>query len=209
VSVTAVDAAGKTITVVDEEGNTSKVSPTELKATDKKHRAKPGNPVEINSQGDGATVAIKEEKEEGYVNAKIGVEVQGVPAGTTVQIKALDYTSKADGDNIDIILPNKKLAQVKKKDVKLFEAGVYNSETDMKNNPKTKENQPDEVTGKLDTVLDGVENLLAELTELKTIVDSDTKFSSDTLEKCIAELNTYKKSLSEEKTLSNSATVEA
>jgi hypothetical protein len=209
VSVTAVDAAGKTITVVDEEGNTSKVSPTELKATDKKYRAKPGNPVEINSQGDGATVAIKEEKEEGYVNAKIGVEVQGVPAGTTVQIKALDYTSKADNDNIDIILPNKKLAQVKKKDVKLFEAGVYNSETDMKNNPKTKENQPDEVTGKLDTVLDGVENLLAELTELKTVVDSDTKFSSETLEKCIAELNTYKKSLSEEKTLSNSSTLEA
>jgi hypothetical protein len=209
VSVTAVDAAGKTITVIDKEGITSKVSPTELKATDKKYRAKPGHPVEISSQGDGATVAIKEEIEEGYVKAKLSVAVQGVPAGTDVQIKALDYTSKSDDDQIDVILPDNKLAQVKKAVVKLFEAGVYNSEKDIKNNPKTKENKPDEISGKLDTVLDGVENALAEISELKTFIDSNTKFSSDTLEKCIAELKMYKKTLTEEKTLSNSATVEA
>jgi hypothetical protein len=165
--------------------------------------------VEISSQGDGATVAIKEKKEEGYVKAKLSVAIQGVPAGTDVQIKALDYTSKSDDDMIDVILPSNKLAQVKKADVKLFEAGVYNSETDIKNNPKTKENQPDEISGKLDTILDGVENSLAELSELKIFIDENTKISSDTIEKCIAELNNYKKTLTEEKTQSNSATVES
>lgn len=208
-SVTASETADNTVTVIDKKGASSKVQSSQLKPIDKKHRSVPGNPTEINSQSDGNSVAIKEDKEEGYVYAKISVEVQGVPAGTSVQVKALDYTSKADEEDIDVILPNKKLAQIKKKDVKLFEAGVYNSETDIKNNPKTKENKPDDLTGSLDTVLDGIENLIAEITNLKTSIDSDTKFSSDTLEKCITELNLYKTSLSEEKNLSKQSTLEA
>jgi hypothetical protein len=206
VNITAVDTAGGIITVVDDKGDTSNVEAKLLEPLDKKHRAKSGNPVEINSQGDGGTVAIKEEKQEGYVKAKLSVAVQGVPAGTEVQIKALDYTSKADNENVDIILPNKKLASVKKSNVKLFEAGVYNSETDIKNNPKTDENKPDEVTGKMDNVLVQVENAIAQLQELKITVDEGTSFSSEAIDSCITELTTYKKTLQQERETSNAAT---
>ena len=110
---------------------------------------------------------------------------------------------------VDVVLPNGKISQVKKADVKLFESGVYNSETDIKNNPKTEENKPDEITGKLDTLLDGVENALVELSGLKTFIDEGTKFSSETIEKCIAELKSYKKTLTEEQKQSKAATVES
>lgn len=196
------------ITVVDETGATHKVEATELELKHKISAPKKGNPVEITTQGDGATVGIKEAAEEGYVKAKISVPVQSYPKDTVVQVKALDYTSKADGEQIDILLPNDKLASIKKDDVKLFEAGVYNSETDIKNNPKTKENKPDETTGRMEAVLSGIENQIAELTDLKQMIDSETSLSSETIETCIAELTTYKASLTAEKDQSAGATVE-
>jgi len=167
VKIIAVDETGKTITVVDETGATHKVQAIELKSVSKISSPKKGNPLEITTQGDGSSVGIKEAAEEGYVKAKISVPIQTYPKDTVVQVKALDYTSKADGDQIDILLPNNKLVSIKKNDVKLFEAGVYNSETDIKNNPKTKENKPDESTGKMDFVLSGIENQIVELCELK------------------------------------------
>jgi hypothetical protein len=121
----------------------------------------------------------------------------------------LDYTSKADDSLVDVLLPNKKLASVKKADVKLFEAGVYNSETDINNNPKTKENKPDDITGKMDAIVDGLENQIAELSDLKTLISDSTSLSSETIETCIAELTNYRNSLMKEKEQSAQATVEA
>jgi hypothetical protein len=198
----------KILTVVDGEGRTYKVGPAELKAIDKKHRAKEGNPLEIVTQGDGATVGLKESNAQpGYVKARLSVAVEGVPAGTEVQVKALDYTSKADNEMVDVLLPNKKLASIKKVDVKLFEAGVYNSELDFKNNPKTKENKPDETTGKIDLVMTGIENSLIELQDLAKTIEEDTSLSSETIKTCIAELTNYRNSLAKEKEQSASATV--
>jgi len=194
--------------VVDETGATHKVQAIELKSVSKISSPKKGNPLEITTQGDGSSVGIKEAAEEGYVKAKISVPIQTYPKDTVVQVKALDYTSKADGDQIDILLPNNKLVSIKKNDVKLFEAGVYNSETDIKNNPKTKENKPDESTGKMDFVLSGIENQIVELSELKKMIDEETSFSSETIETCIAELTMYKTSLSTEREKSAGATVE-
>jgi hypothetical protein len=104
-------------------------------------------------------------------------------------------------------MPNGKLASVKKADVKLFEAGVYNSQTDMENNPKTGENKPDDVTGGIDMALDGIENAIANLAELKVSIEESTSFSAETIDKCIAELTSYKTHLSQEKSHSTSASV--
>lgn len=196
---------------MDQQGSTSKVHSTQLTVTNKKYRSKPGDPTEIKTQEDGATVAIKEAStdEEGYVRAVLGVNSGGYPKNTEIQVKALDYTSKSDSDNLDIILPNKKLASVKKADVKLFEAGVYNSETDIKNNPKTDENKPERLSGQLDVVIDGIENALTTLEEVKTYIETDTTFSSELLNTCLTNLKTYKKTLSQEKETSSSVTVEA
>ena len=194
--------------MVDQTGVTHNVQAAKLEIVSKISSAKKGNPVELTTQGDGATVGIKEAAEEGYVKAKISVPIQSYPKDTVVQVKALDYTSKADGEQIDILLPNDKLVSIKKDDVKLFEAGVYNSETDIKNNPKTKENKPDEATGRMESVLSGLENQIVELTELKKMIDEETSLSSETIETCIAELTTYKASLSKEKENSAGSMVE-
>lgn len=203
--IAAVNTVDKIITVIDDEGYTSKVETRILQPLDKKHRAKPGNAVEINSQADGGTVAIAEKNEEGYVKAKLTVMSHGVSAGTEVQIKALDYTSKSDSENVNIVLPNKKMATVKKSSIKLFEAGVYNSETDIKNNPKTDENKPDEVTAKLDNVLLEIESVIAHLQELKITIDEGSALSSKAIDSCILELTSYKESLKTEKEISNTA----
>jgi len=201
----AVDAAAKVVTVIDDQGNTEKVTVDKLDSKEKKYPAKPGNPTELITQGDGSTVAIKENKEEGYVGAVLSVGLPGTPAGTKVQIKALDYTSKSDDELIDIILPNKRLASVKKSDVKLFEAGVYNSETDINNNPKTDENTPDNVTGKMDDFLFHVESAIGQLQELKSMIEETSSISADSIKTCIAELTTYRNNLEKEKNLSKAA----
>ena len=171
--------------------------PSVLKPIDKKHREKPGNPTELETQGDGVSVAIKEQ--EGYVKALLK------KSNTEVQVKALDYTSKADG--IEVILPGGKIAKVNKSDIKLFEAGVYNSEQDINNNPKTDENKPDNLTGKLDNVLFHVESTIAHLDELRAMIEDTTSLSPESIETCIAELTTYKNTLEKEKNHSNAANV--
>lgn len=110
---------------------------------------------------------------------------------------------------MEVILPGKKSVSVKKSDVKLFEAGVYNSETDINNNPKTDENKPDETTEKLQSILDLVDGTIAHLQELKSAVDEGTSLSSESLEKCITELTTYKQNLQSESEYSQKAEVSA
>jgi hypothetical protein len=154
------------------------------------------------------SVAIKE-KEEGYVAAVLAVEAGGLPAGEKVLVKAIDYTSKGNSENIEVVLPGKKSVSVKKSDVKLFEAGVYNSEMDINNNPKTDENKPDGTTEKLQNVLDMVDSTIAHIQELKSAVDEGTSLSSESLEKCITELTTYKQNLQAEAEHSQKAAVSA
>jgi hypothetical protein len=130
-----------------------------------------------------------------------------MPSGSRVQINAMDYTSSAEDDDISVILPNKKIVNVKKKDVKLFEAGVYNSQEDIANNPKTGENRSDKIAAVLDAVIDGVENALASLQSVKETIHNSASISEETLEKCIAELTSYKQSLVKEKENSNQTAV--
>lgn len=159
---------------------------------------------------DGGSVGIKEAAaEEGYVKAKLAKAVNTYPEGTPVQIKALDYTSKADGDLIDIVLPNKQIASAKKEDVKLFEAGVYNSEMDIKNNPKTGENKPDKQTELMDSIIAEIDTQLNGLSDLGSLIDNKTTLSTETIELCITELTMYRKSLTAEREHSAGSTVEA
>lgn len=183
---------------MDNEGGTHTVPPSSLKPIDKKHRDKPGNPVELETQGDGISVAIKEEAA-GYVKAILKT------GNVEVQVKALDYTSK--NDNIEVIYPGGRIAKVKKSEIKLFEAGVYNSEQDVNNNPKTDENKPDKLTGKLDNVLFHVDSTIAHLDELRAMIEETTSISAKTIESCIAELTSYKETLTKEKELSSGADV--
>jgi hypothetical protein len=97
------------------------------------------------------------------------------------------------------------MASVKKSDVKLFEAGVYNSETDINNNPKTDENTPDDITGKMDNFLFHVESAIGQLQELKTMIEETSSISADSIETCIAELTNYRNNLEKEKTHSKAA----
>lgn len=173
------------------------MSPSSLKPVDKKYREKPGNPVELETQGDGASVAIKENA--GYVKARLK------KGNTEVQVKALDYTSKEE--NIEVIYPGGKIGKVKKSDIELFEAGVYNSEQDINNNPKTDENKPDDTTGKLDNVLFHVESTIAHLDELRAMIEETTSLSPESIETCIAELTSYKTTLEKEKSHSNASNV--
>jgi hypothetical protein len=90
---------------------------------------------------------------------------------------------------------------------KLIEYGVYNSETDTQTNPKTKENKPDELTGFMAGLTDSVKHAISSLAELKETVEKNSKLSYDSLDICIAELQSYAQSLeaeSEESAASNS-----
>jgi hypothetical protein len=89
---------------------------------------------------------------------------------------------------------------------KLIEYGVYNSETDTQTNPKTKENKPDELTGFMAGLTDSVKHAISSLAELKETVEKNSKLSYDSLDICIAELQSYVQSLeteSEESAQSN------
>lgn len=78
---------------------------------------------------------------------------------------------------------------------KLIEYGVYNSETDTQTNPKTGENKPDELTGFMSGLTDSVKQVISSLTELKETVEKNSKLSYDSLDICVAELQSYVQSL--------------
>jgi len=122
-------------------------------------------------------------------------------------IKAVDYTSKGDEDDIEIMIDGTRKSSVKKKHLELNEVGVYNSENDIANNPKTGDNKPDELTGFLAGLTDSVNGIIGELEELKKTVEENSKLSFDSLNVCIAELQSYVKSLDDESEISVSANV--
>jgi len=189
-----------------EDGSSAIVKPSDIKVIKKASEAQPGNDLEITTQGDGATVGISEAI--GFVKGIVSKDSGSDLAGQTVMVKAVDYTSKGDEDMIEISVDNKK-EKIKKKYItdiiKLNEIGVYNTETDTNNNPKTKENIPDELTGFVENLIDSVNHVVASLSEIKKLVNENSSLSSEAIDKCVAELQSYSKSLSEESEVSASA----
>jgi hypothetical protein len=116
-------------------------------------------------------------------------------------IKAIDFTSKSDTDDVLIRLENGKETTVQKKyvePVELFETGVYNSEMDVNNNPKTDENTPDKVGAVVDRLTERIKEITFSLEELVLFVKDNSSLSHDSLDKCISELTSYVKSLEDE-----------
>lgn len=122
-------------------------------------------------------------------------------------VKSIDYTSKGDADKIEIMIGEQKFMIEKKfvTDVKLNETGVYNSETDKENNPKTGENKPDELTGMVSKLIDSVAGVIGSLEDIKDMVEENSSLSYTALETCIAELQSYVKSLEDESDVSAQA----
>jgi hypothetical protein len=166
----------------------------------------PGNDLEIETQGDGATVGIKENDE--YVKGKLSKDFPGKGAGEEVLVKAIDFTGGGDEDEVTIMFGGSKKMKVLKKYVeipKLIEYGVYNSETDTQSNPKTGENKPNLLTGFISGLSDSVKNIISDITELKKTVEENSELSYDSLDICVAELASYLKSLDDEADVSASA----
>ena len=170
--------------------------------------------MEIETQVDGQTVGLKEASI-GFVKGKIAKSYPGSEAGEEIMVKAEDYTSSGDNEEIEVMIGGNKKTKILKKHIvevliegiqELNEVGVYNSQTDTNANPKTGENIPDEMTGFLSKLTDSIQNMVADLTEIKETVKEHSKISYDSLDVCIAELNSYVKSIQDEELVSSSAT---
>jgi hypothetical protein len=162
--------------------------------------AQPGNDLEITTQIDGATVGVKEAKD--YVKGVVKIEdpAAGEYAGKIVQIYALDFTKKGENENIKVKVDGK-TAEIKKsalEPTELFEYGVYNSETDTTNNPKTDENKPDVVGAVISRLSERLKEITSSLDELRLFVKDNSSLSHDSLDTCIQELGLYLKGLEEE-----------
>ena len=115
-------------------------------------------------------------------------------------IKALDFTSKGDNEEVDVMHGDTRL-KIKKNLVEpteLFETGVYNSETDVNSNPKTGENTPDKVGAVIDRLTERITEIVTSLEELQLFVKDNSALSHDSLDKCISELSSYVKALEDE-----------
>jgi len=116
-------------------------------------------------------------------------------------IKALDFTSKGDNDDVTITYDGGKQAKVKKKflaPAELFETGVYNSETDTNTNPKTGENAPDKTGAVIDRLSERLKEIVNSLDELRLFVKDNSSISHETLDSCITDLTAYVQGLDEE-----------
>jgi hypothetical protein len=126
-----------------------------------------------------------------------------------VLIYALDFTNGGDNDQVKIKVDGKttKIKKSALEPTELFEYGVYNSETDSQNNPKTKENTPDKVGAVVSRLSERLKEITSTLDELRLFVKDNSTLSHDSLDKCISELNFYVKSLEEESKEISSSTV--
>jgi hypothetical protein len=115
-------------------------------------------------------------------------------------IKALDFTSKGDDEEVEVMHGDTRL-KIKKsliEPTELFETGVYNSETDVNSNPKTGENTPDKVGAVIDRLTERIKEIVSSLEELQLFVKDNSSLSHESLDKCIAELSSYVKALEDE-----------
>lgn len=120
--------------------------------------------------------------------------------GTQLMIRAIDFTKGGDDDNVAIQI-NGKNSQLKKKFLKpteLFETGVYNSQTDAENNPKTGENTPDAAQVVIDRLTERIKEIVSTLDELRLFVKDNSSLSHESLDSCITELSAYVKSMEDE-----------
>jgi len=152
-------------------------------------------------------VGLKESDE--YVKGKLSKDFPGAGAGEEVLVKAVEFTSGGDQDEVAIMLGGSKKFKVLKKYIeipKLIEYGVYNSETDTQTNPKTGENKPDQLTGFVSGLSDSVKGIISDIAELKKTVEENSELSFDSLDICVSELTAYLKSLDVETEVSASGT---
>jgi hypothetical protein len=115
-------------------------------------------------------------------------------------IKAIDFTSKGDDEEVEVMHGDTRL-KIKKSLVEpteLFETGVYNSETDVNSNPKTGENTPDKVGAVIDRLTERINEIVSSLEELQLFVKDNSSLSHESLDKCINELSSYVKALEDE-----------
>jgi len=129
-------------------------------------------------------------------------------------VKATDYTTKGDNDEVEIMVGGSEKATILKKFLtnvlvegrELNEYGVYNSENDVNNNVKTGENEPSDEQGFIMKLSDSVKHIIGTLEEVKTTVREESKVSFDSIDVAIAELSSYVKSLEDEGDIIASAT---
>jgi len=211
VTVIGTTQSNRTITVEDESGKTYEVKPTDLDKHKPASLARPGNDLEIVTQVDGASVGIKEADE--YVRAKITDKNLITGFSDEVKMKALDFTSRGNNDNVEIIYGAGKKKLIKKKYLQpidvlerknLYETGVYNSETDVKSNPKTSENKPDKSSGLLAAIGDKAGEILYGLEDLKTFIQDNSNISHDFIDNTISDFKSFLTSIEKESEISAS-----
>jgi hypothetical protein len=97
---------------------------------------------------------------------------------------------------------------IEEKKKELNEYGVYNSETDINNNPKSGENKPGEMVSFFGKVIERLNGVKEQLTEIKDMIKENDSISPKSVETCIAEIDTYIKSLEDETQTANTSGVE-
>ena len=178
--------------------------PRDIKVIKKASEAQPGNDLEISTQNDGLTVGLKEAND--FIGGELKKKIKSQYAGKSIKFKSIDYTSKGDDESMEVILDDGSKIMVKKDDIlpprlserELNEIGVYNSETDTANNPKTGENKPDELTGFVEKLINSVDSVSAALEEIKATMEDNSNLSTEVINGCISSLQQYVKSLHDE-----------
>lgn len=90
----------------------------------------------------------------------------------------------------------------------LNEYGVYNSETDINNNPKSGENKPGEMVSFFGKVIERLNGIKEQLNEVKEMIKDNDSISPKSVDTCIAEIETYVKALEDESQTANTSGVE-
>jgi len=164
--------------------------------------------LEIITQIDGATVGVKEAKE--FVSGKIrNSDVAGIKTGEPLILRAIEFTKGGDEDDVTVQYKGQNIKLKKKyiEPTELFEYGVYNSETDTNNNPKTGENTPDAVQGVIDRVSERIKEIVSTLDELRLFVKDNSNLSHESIDSTITELSNYIKSMEDEGKEASSSSV--
>lgn len=112
-----------------------------------------------------------------------------------IMVRALDYTSRGENANVEILTGSGKSLIVKKKDVELLETGVYNDQKDSENNPKTGENKSTPEVVVLNKIQDITKDVIGQISELRNFIKKETNLSIDALESSLSELENYSQSL--------------
>jgi hypothetical protein len=124
-------------------------------------------------------------------------------------IKAIEFTKGGDEDDVTVQYKGQSLKLKKKfiEPTELFETGVYNSQTDTENNPKTGENTPDAVQAVIDRVSERIKEIISTLDELRLFVKDNSNLSHESIDSSITELSTYIKSMEDEGKQASSGSV--